>query len=106
MTETLTEAAEDPKPLDPVAAKILQMLTEAGPEATISPDDVARSFAAERLKPGDSTTWHRYMKAVRQQALYLARQGQITILRKGEPVDPRAPFRGLIKLALPRSGGA
>ncbi len=39
------------------------------------------------------------MAAVRQQALHLARQGRIVILRKGRPVDPHAPVKGVIRLA-------
>ncbi|MHC4984460.1 MAG: DUF3253 domain-containing protein, partial [Planctomycetota bacterium] len=39
--------------------------------------------------------------AVRQQALNLARRGRIHILRKGRAVDPRAPVKGVIRLALP-----
>lgn len=91
------------KKRDPVAAAILEMLAEAGPDGTISPNDAARAIAAQKQKPGDPPdAWRRYMNAVRQQALHLARQGEIAILRKGEPVDPNAPFRGLVKLALPR----
>jgi len=91
-----------PKRRDPVAAAILELLAAAGPGAAIAPDAVARAFAAPRLKAGDPPdAWRRYMNAVKQQALHLARAGEIVILRKGEPVDPDAPFRGLIRLALP-----
>ena len=37
---------------------------------------------------------------MRQQALNLARQGRILILRKGRPVDPHAPVKGVVRLAL------
>jgi hypothetical protein len=39
---------------------------------------------------------------VRQQALHLARQGRIAILRKGRPVDPNKPVKGVIRLARPQ----
>jgi hypothetical protein len=35
---------------------------------------------------------------VRQQALHLARKDRIAILRKGKPVDPHAPFKGVVRL--------
>lgn len=98
----MTESETGAKKRDPVGATILEMLAVAGPGAAISPDEVARSFAETKRKAGDPPDlWRRYMNAVRQQAIHLARQGEIVILRKGEPVDPEAPFRGLVKLALP-----
>ena len=87
---------------DAVAEAILQSLREAGPGASLSPDDVARAFAERRRRKSDPPDlWRRYLKAVRQQALHLARDGRIVILRHGEPQDPRAPIKGLIRLALP-----
>ncbi len=32
------------------------------------------------------------------QALHLARARRIAILRKGKPVDPHAPFKGVVRL--------
>jgi hypothetical protein len=40
------------------------------------------------------------MMAVKQQALGLARAGQIEITRKGEPVD-LSDFKGVVRLRLP-----
>lgn len=100
----MTDATADLKKRDPVAAAILEMLARAGPGGTVGPDDVARTIAAQKQKPGDPPdVWRRYMNAVRQQALHLARQGEIAILRKGQPIDPTTPFRGLVKLSLPRA---
>lgn len=85
---------------DPVAALILMLLAEAGPGAKLDPVSVAKTFAATRAKPKDPPdAWRRYLPAVRHQALHLARQGRIRILRKGAAVDPHAPVKGLIKLA-------
>ncbi|HLS68397.1 MAG TPA: DUF3253 domain-containing protein [Kiloniellales bacterium] len=99
----MAEPAAVVKKRDPVAAAILDMLADAGPGGTICPNDVARAIAAQKQKPGDPPdTWRRYLNAVRQQALHLARKGEIAILRKGEPLDPHAPVRGLVKLSLPR----
>ena len=66
--------------------------------------DALRAFAATRAKPSDPPDlWRRYLPAVRQQALHLARQGRIAILRKGKPVDPNKPVKGVIRLAPPRN---
>ena len=87
---------------DPIALAILAQLEEAGPEARLDPQQVAKSYADGRAKRNDPPDlWRRYLTAVRQQALHLARQGRIVILRKGKPADPQAPIKGLIKLALP-----
>lgn len=87
---------------DAVAAAILTQLQEAGQGASLSPDDVARAYAESRRRKSDPPDlWRRYLTAVRQQALHLARAGEIVILRRGEPQNPQAPVKGLIRLALP-----
>ncbi len=85
---------------DPIVDLILDLVAGCAPGRSISPDDVARAFAAERAKASDPPdAWRRYTNPVRQQALSLARQGKIAILRKGKPVDPHAPVKGVIRLA-------
>lgn len=87
---------------DPVAAKILEMVTAAGVGEAIRPVDVAHAIAAERRKPSDPPDlWHRYLQAVNEQARALARRGEIEILRKGRVADPAKPIKGVIKLTLP-----
>lgn len=94
----------DPEHLDAVARKILELLQEGGPDHTVSPDEVARAFADTRRKKSDPPdVWRRYLNAVRQQAVHLARAGRIVILRRGEPQDPHAPIKGLIRLGLPKA---
>jgi hypothetical protein len=89
----------DDQSLDPVAQAILDLL--AGQSRSVSPEDVARALAARRARPSDPPDlWRRYLKAVRQQALALARRGRLQILRKGKPVDPNKPVKGVIRLAL------
>lgn len=88
---------------DAVAGKILELLQAGGPDHSVSPDEVARAFAETRRKKSDPPdVWRRYLKAVNQQAIHLARSGRIVILRRGEPQDPHAPIKGLIRLALPK----
>jgi hypothetical protein len=90
-----------------VAEAILALLVEAGAGKSISPEQAARAFAAGRTRPSDPPDlWRRYLAAVRQQALYLARRGRIRILRKGKAVDPHRPVKGVIRLALPAAGSS
>ncbi len=87
---------------DPVAQAILELLAARGVGKSISPEAAARAFAAVRAKAGDPPDlWRRYLNATRQQALHLARQSRIRILRKGKAVDPQVPVKGVIRLALP-----
>jgi hypothetical protein len=89
---------------DAVAQAILAQLEAAGAGASLSPDDIARAYAEARRKKSDPPDlWRRYLNAVRQQALHLAREGRIVILRRGEPQDPHAPIKGLVRLALPET---
>ncbi len=99
-TDNTPEAQKD----DPIAIAILQLLAQRESSQNLDPNDVARSFAAARAKRNDPPDlWRKYLPAVRQQALHLARQGRLTILRKGKVADPHAPIKGLIRLALPDS---
>lgn len=65
--------------------------------------DAARAVAERRRRQRDDPLelWRRYMTAVRQQALHLARQGRIEIVRKGVPVD-LDNFKGVVRLRLPQ----
>ena len=95
--------AEGPEEIagdDPVARAILDLIETLAPGRSISPVEAARAFALAHARPGDPPdAWRRYLPAVRQQALNLARRGRRTILRKGKPVDPHAPFKGVVRLA-------
>jgi len=102
MAEENNEQAAEGAELDPVAETILTLLLESETGRPIAPDDVAQAIFSARRKPGDAPDlWRRYLPAVKQQALFLARRGDIVILRKGKVADPRAPIKGLIRLSLP-----
>ncbi len=89
--------------LDPLAEIILHLVRQRGPDKSICPSEAARAFAERRVRKNDPPDlWRRYMTGVRQQALFLARNGHISILRKGKPVDPFAPVKGVIRLSLLR----
>lgn len=89
---------------DPVAVAILTLLSEMEPGKTLTPEAAARSFAEGRRRRNDPPDlWRRYLNAVRQQAIHLARAGRIDILRKGKPVDPN-DFKGVYRLRLKADG--
>ncbi len=94
------ETPGEPPGDDPVARAILELLETVPPGRSISPVAAARAFALTRPRPGDPPdAWRRYLPVVRQQALHLARARRIAILRKGKPVDPHAPVKGVVRLA-------
>ena len=85
---------------DPVATAILAAIAAAG-GATIAPREVAHALAARHPKPRDRPdAWRRYLTAVRQQALHLARGGRIQFFRRGQPVAPDN-IKGVIRLGPP-----
>ena len=92
---------------DPVATAILVALAEIPAGKSLDPQEIAKSFAAAKAREHDPPDrWRRYLMAVRQQALHLGREGRIAVLRKGKPVDPRKPVKGVIRLRLPLPGEA
>jgi len=92
----MTEKTE--KADDPVATAILEVL-KGGQTPTIQ--DIARQIAGQKKKPNDKPDlWRRYMTAVRQQAVHMARAGRIEIVRKGKVIDPKE-VKGLVRLRLP-----
>ena len=87
---------------DPLATAILALLAERPAGGSVTPEEVARAFAASRARPRDPPDlWRRYLQATRAQALHLARHGRLVILRKGKADDPSHRVKGVIRLALP-----
>lgn len=98
--QTATEPAA--RKDDPLAVAILDLLAALPPGKTVTPEEVARAFAAARARPSDPPDlWRRYLQAAREQAMHLAREGRLVILRKGKPADPSHRIKGVIRLALP-----
>lgn len=75
-----------------IRAEMLAQLEARGAEKSICPSEVARA-----LSP---TEWRGLMTRVRREAMVLAREGRIDILRKGKPADPEAEIRGVIRLRI------
>ena len=91
------------RPKKRTVREIILELAEAAGEGSIGPGDVAKVFAEERRRPGaPAQSAHRWSRIVREEAIGLARDGRVQILRKGKPVDPHAPVRGVIRIRLAR----
>lgn len=91
------------KPRPRIEDVILAMCEERGPGRTVSPMQVAKTFAEGRK--GDDANPGTWARDVRNAAIGLARAGKIVIYRKGAPADPE-DFRGVYRLGLPGSAPA
>jgi hypothetical protein len=80
---------------DPIRLFLLNALSDGKSKA---PQELARAFHASRAKPSDPPdAWRRYLTAIRQQALSLARLDQLEFLRKGKPVAPDE-IKGVVRI--------
>lgn len=75
-----------------IESAILALVEQRGAGKSICPSEAARAVWPE--------DWQRRMREVRSVAIGLARKGEISILRKGKPVDPD-DFKGVYRLSLP-----
>lgn len=101
-TEETDSPADAVSTTDPVAAMILEQLAAVKPGGSLAPEDVARAVAEARRKANDPPDlWRRYLSAVKQQGVHLARAGSIQVLRKGKPVEDPARAKGVIRYRLP-----
>ncbi|MEO1407204.1 MAG: DUF3253 domain-containing protein [Pseudomonadota bacterium] len=71
---------------------ITDLVAMRGLGKTICPTEAAKAVDAEN--------WRDLLKDVRAQAVVLAKSGEITIYRKGRPVDPD-DFKGVYRLGVP-----
>jgi len=96
--------SEPKKKLDPVAELILEMVAALNPGKSITPNQVAEEFAIRQWLPASPPPgeWRRFLDTAKHQALYLARQKKITLLRKGKPLDLEQPIKGVIRVGKPK----
>jgi len=86
---------------EPIRLFILQTLADGRSRA---PQELAHAFGDTRAKPSDPPdAWRKYLVAVRQQALSMARAGLVEFVRKGVKVDPD-DVKGVVRLRLPKPG--
>lgn len=79
----------------PIQDTILSQLAAVAPGKSIDPMSVAKAVQPER--------WQRLLGHVRTDAIELAREGGIVILRHNKPVNPEK-FRGVYRLRLRMEG--
>jgi len=97
--DNASEEDDDLPEIDPIVTYIMDALRYGD---DVSPNHIAQAIARDRAKPHSPPDfWRKFMTAVRQQAISLARKGEIEIIRRGEVADPN-DFKGLYKLRLPR----
>ena len=71
---------------------ILKCLQPLALGKSLGPQEIAKQIGQDN--------WRGALHTVKIAALGLARQNQIEILRKGKPVDPNAPIKGVIRYRL------
>ena len=86
--------------LDPVAVFITDALENLTSTDPVTHERVAKAFWETRRKANDKPdAWRKYLNCVKQQAIFLARRGDIELTRRGEVVDPNN-FKGLVRLRI------
>ncbi len=85
---------------------IVALSTERGVGRSISPMQVAKTFAEGRK--GEGAQPSHWARDVRSAAIGLARVGKISVFRKGKAVegDDLKSLKGVYRLGLPRPEGA
>ena len=80
---------------DPIETAILEKLAKLGPGKSIDPMNVAKAAQPEG--------WQRILPRVKSEAVMLAKQGKIVILRHNKPANPD-DFRGVWRMRAPMPG--
>ena len=97
MTDENKTENKKPAKDDLIATAILDMLSG---DALLTFKEMAIQIFEPRKRPKDRADgWRKYMNAVKQQTLHLARQGRVEIMRKGKVADPR-DFKGIVRVRL------
>ena len=78
---------------DPIEAAILRLTEAAAEGRSIAPADAA--------KAADPENHHKRFGHVRQAAIRLAKEGKVSILRKGKPVEDVDTFKGVYRISRP-----
>ena len=84
------EAPTERSRRDRLAAAVLALATQRGPEKTICPSDAARAVAGE--------DWRSAMDLARQVARQLAGDGTVELLQRGRRLDPAGTWKGPIRI--------
>jgi hypothetical protein len=77
-----------------IEAAIVALVQQRGAASSACPSDVARLLSPDH--------WRALMPQVREAASRLAQRGKIEIAQRGKAVSPTGPWKGPIRLRLPR----
>lgn len=83
------EQGKPKPPKYPVREAILRLIEAADPGRTITPTQVAKAVSEKH--------WRKLLSEVRAEAIRLALLKNVTIFRKGKPVDPEN-FKGVYRI--------
>lgn len=100
MTDMIDDSETPSTHDDPIAIAILDAL--ASGKALTFNELAQHIFAAKRRPKDRPDAWRRYLTAVKQQALFLARKGRVEIVRKGEVQDPE-DFKGIVRVRMAKA---
>ena len=78
-----------------LATALLNHANALGVGKSFNPTEVAVALSGK-----DEKEWRKLMGPIRDEAIRLARSGELTIFRKGKPADPDN-FKGVYKIGLP-----
>ncbi len=80
---------------DPIRAFLRATLSDGQSHAA---QELAQAFQASRAKASDPPdAWRRYLQAFKQQALSLAKAGEVEFVRKGKPI-PLDEVKGIVRI--------
>jgi hypothetical protein len=80
---------------DPIRAFLRASLTDGESHAA---QELAQAFQASRAKASDPPgAWRRYLQAFKQQALSLAKAGEVEFVRKGKAI-PLDEVKGVVRI--------
>lgn len=77
---------------------LLSSVSAAPPQRGADPGDIARAIVGK-----DEKKWRQLMKPIKDEAIRLARDGKVVLMRKGKPCDPNR-LRGLYRIRLLAEG--
>ena len=89
LSSRMSIESNDKKNENPIKTAILSLIEASEDGATIGPADAARYVSDKE--------WRKLLKDVRSEAVRLANSQEISIYRKGKPVDPNK-FKGVYRL--------
>ncbi len=93
MASTATPSSEPPPDAARIERAIVDLLARRRAGASVCPSEVARAI--------DPAGWRARMDDVRAVARGMAAGGGLVVTQRGAVLDPRQPWRGAVRLALP-----